>query len=163
MSQILLHVKNVLLETQNHSNEGIISGDGQWTSKIMADLTRIGYDCDYWVHSKPNTVDPTIIEWLYDMTWYSSSDPTGLEMNSLELILECEWNPKNAEIKYDFYKVLQGKARNKVFIFQSKNPKEKLEHFVSVITNSSFFSPNESFLLACWNDDSGFVFSEIPC
>jgi hypothetical protein len=134
-------------------------GDKSWTSAIMASLTELAYvKYNFWVCSTPNSYDDTINEWLYDMTWYDSHDEKGKDIKTIHLILESEWNWGFGELSYDFYKLLQGRAEHRVFIFQSKDIEDTMSKFEAIIEKSYISKNGDRFILAGWNDDVGFIF-----
>lgn len=94
-------------------------GDSAWTSHIKEIIGDLGlsaeFNCQVAIGGFPNKYEP---EWLYDIVWYEEDDRDRLK--KLKLIAECEWKKDYREIKYDFEKILVGRAERRLFICQSK-------------------------------------------
>ena len=153
--QIIATIEKVAddLVKQNKRN------DGSWTNEIMTALTGLAYEkYNYWVCSKPNAYDDTINEWLYGMTWYESFDDKGHDLKTIHLILESEWKWDFGELKYDFNKLLQGRARHRVFIYQSIDIEDTMSKLESLIEKSTISEKDDRYILAGWNDEDGFEF-----
>lgn len=156
--QITHQVEDVIKTTAETLLAQKITQDKVWTEKIMSNLTRAAYDRNLWVCARPNEVDDTIKEWLYDMTWYTAFDEKGYEMQSIPLILESEWNISIDEIKADFYKLVQGRADLRVMLFQAFDVHETIDTLEEMVTNCPIALPGDNYLFAGWNNINGFTF-----
>ena len=110
---------------------------------------------DYLVASKTEGSDNS--EWLYDLVWYSEN---GFGLDKVALIVESEW--KNASkkdnyywnVKYDFEKLLLGRASHRLAIFEGNNSDEisQIQHKLKeIISNSKITTINDRYMFAAWN------------
>jgi hypothetical protein len=132
-----------------------------WTRSLMNELYELAnehFHLRVWTGSN-NDYDPTTNEWLYDMVWYESFDERGLEIKSIHMIMESEWNRSLEAIKYDFYKLLQGRAKLRVMLFQANDVSLVIQQLVGIIQQSSISENGDKYLLVGWNDDDGFSFT----
>jgi len=153
-------IKETFIKVSDDLVNRRITGDGPWTSAIKTALTELAYNepYNYWVWANKNNCDDTINEWLYDMTWSESYDNKGQDFKTIHLILESEWNRNFLEIKYDFYKLLQGRAKHRVFLFQSSDVERIMNDLEEIIEKSIIAEKSDRYLLAGWNDNYGFTF-----
>lgn len=151
-------IQDFLLKTSEKLVKEAIQNDRAWTHEIKIGLTKIAYEHNYRVYTHRNDFDDTVNEWLYDMTWYEAYDEKGYDIKSIPLILESEWKRSFEEIKYDFYKLIQGRADLRVFIFQAANVDGTMNQLVEIIDKSSISQAKDKYLLAGWHDYDGFTF-----
>ncbi|WP_105190529.1 hypothetical protein [Pseudoalteromonas sp. T1lg48] len=89
-------------------------------------------------------------EWLYDFTLWEFS---GKNLIGIPLVAEIEMSDsKSGGLVYDFNKLLQSDADNKVFIFQQKSKSgfcEILKDIEAAIKNYAHKVPSE-YLVSCW-------------
>src|SRR5690606_6416928 len=103
--------KSVVTDVGQTNVAGKVTSDYLWTRNIKTGLTKMAYETfklDVW--SEPNDHDNTVNEWLYDFVMYEKAEGTKWDIKKIHLILESEWNSSHDEIKYDFYKLLQGRS-----------------------------------------------------
>jgi hypothetical protein len=89
---------------------------------------------------------------MYDLLWYDNHPDGQFKgiLKSIPLILECEWG---SSVTYDFEKLLMGKAKYKVMVFQASG-KHMLDHFERMKSGIEAFgggSVGETYLLACFD------------
>lgn len=101
-------------------------------------------------------------EWLLDLHWYSEgAEPYSIE--TLQLAVECEWNPKRkgdskvpySGIKYDFQKLVVTNAKLRLMIFKIKRNEDLLalsNYFENVISNYKHIENNAQFLFVAFDD-----------
>jgi hypothetical protein len=144
-------VKLIASETKN---------DNAWTRAIKNQLTELAYETyDYNVWTSPNDFDDTTSEYLYDMVWYEHLDGHINDINLVHLVLESEWKRDFSEIKYDFYKLTQARAKYRVMIFQSNDIQSVFDNLCNIVDTSRMTEVGDRYLLAGWNDYEGFRFS----
>jgi hypothetical protein len=126
-------------------------GERKWTHAVKMSLGNLGTNLHYRVCAGgDNGFDS---EWLYDLLWYTENELGQLEQ--IPLILESEWNRSYFEIKKDFEKLLLGKARYKIMIFQAVGNKKE-EYFSklkSAIETYNAAPSGETYILACFDQD----------
>jgi len=152
-------VQNILNQTADQLFEKGVKDNTHWTRDIKTALAKLAwekYGFLVWT-GKNNDFDDTN-EWLYDMVWYDSFDEKGFEIKNIYLILESEWDKSLREIKYDFYKLIQGRANIRVMIFQSDKVDNTFNELVKTIQSSPISQVGDKYLLVGWNDDYGFTF-----
>jgi len=90
----------------------------EWTVEVKRTLGSLGKEKGYKVcGSIPDEdFEP---EWLYDLLWYTYDSEQNL--TNIQLILEMEWATEFDEIKWDFEKLITGRADQRVMIFQTNN------------------------------------------
>jgi hypothetical protein len=93
--------------------QGQGNGPGVWTRQIINDFKRLGFQWGYWVCPDPHN---STSAWLCDFCWYRNNEHH--ELAEVPLVLESEWSHKWKEIRHDFEKLHQAKARFKVMIFE---------------------------------------------
>jgi hypothetical protein len=143
-------VKLIASETKN---------DNAWTRAIKNQLTELAYETyNYNVWTNPNDYEPTTSEYLYDMVWYEHLDGHINDINLVHLVLESEWKSDFSEIKYDFYKLTQARAKYRVMIFQSNNLQSVFDSLCNIVDTSRMTEVGDRYLLAGWNDNEGFKF-----
>lgn len=89
-------------------------------------------------------------EWLYDLTAYSNR--SGY-LEKVELVMESEWIKASEELKFDFEKLLQAKARIKLFVFETKPNQlnDVLSELKKGIGMYPYGFPGETYILAVWS------------
>lgn len=143
-------VKLIASETKN---------DKAWTRAIKNQLTELAYESyNYNVWTSPNDYDDTTSEYLYDMVWYEHIDGHKNDINLVHLVLESEWKRDFSEIKYDFYKLTQARAKYRVMIFQSNDIQSVFDNLCNIVDTSRMTEVGDRYLLAGWNDNDGFRF-----
>lgn len=151
-NQIEKRVLDVLEQVRVQLWENNITDRQTWTGFIKSHLTEIAYEeYQYRVHASSNEVDPAIEEWLFDLVWYSPINNENIyDKKAIHLILESEWNGQIEFLKYDFYKLLIGRAENRVFIFESQNVQNTMDILQDIVNQSSITQKGDSYLLAGW-------------
>jgi hypothetical protein len=90
-------------------------GDKDWTRELFKELGRLGESKGFSVccsgHGEP--------EWLYDLVWLKREEGVIIDV---PLILESEWSGRSKIIR-DFEKLLLGRARHRVMVFQHATSK----------------------------------------
>jgi len=77
----------------------------------------------------------------------------GKHVRDVNLILECEWDQRCQSVKDDFPKLVLGRAKIRVFIFQRKDPSEfesTKEWLLDEINGSAVTQQGDKYLFACW-------------
>jgi hypothetical protein len=92
------------------------------------------------------------------MVWYEHLDGHINDINLVHMVLESEWKKDFSEIKYDFYKLTQARAKYRVMIFQSNNLQSIFDSLCSIVDTSRMTEVGDRYLLAGWNDNDGFRF-----
>jgi hypothetical protein len=131
-------------------------GDRVWTKAVFKSLADLGVTLKYQICSSSSDGEFDG-GWLYDLIWYEND--TNGQLKSVPLILESEWHKAYDRIKYDFEKLLVGRARYKVIIFQASG-KRMLEYFKMMKSGiKAFRGPHfdERYLLVCF-DETRWVF-----
>lgn len=115
--------------------------------KSLAELgEQLGYDiCSSSCHREYSG------GWLYDLIWYTNDKSN--QLSSLPLIVECEWRKKYDAIKYDFEKLLVGKAKYKIMLFQATGDKiweyvDKMKAGIDAFGGCK----NEVYILVCFDE-----------
>ena len=126
-------------------------GDATWTKSIFKALSVLGVELGYSICSSSHDGEYDG-GWLYDLIWYQN-DEAG-QLITLPLILESEWHRSYERIKFDFEKLLAGRAKYKVMIFQASGDKkreylDKLELGIKAFQGGG---GNETYLLACFDE-----------
>jgi hypothetical protein len=123
--------------------------DGAWTKAVFKSLSELGESLGYDICSSSSAGEYDA-GWLYDLIWYEN-DAHG-QLKDVSLILESEWHLRYDRIKYDFEKLLVGRAKFKVMIFQASEEK-MVEYFGMMKKGIKAFegsSGDEYYLLACF-------------
>jgi hypothetical protein len=160
------YFENVVEDTlinvsSNLVNKGVKT-DKPWTKAIQLALTSVAYDqFDLCVYTNKNERDQNINAWLYDLVMYEADDEYCKEIRTINLIMECEWNKSFEEIKYDFYKLIQGRAAHRLLIFQSDNVDNTLNELEKIINFSTIAQKDDRFLLCGWDNNDGFTFRPV--
>ena len=92
--------------------------DREWTVAVKKTLGDLGKELGYDVCAS----DPKgrfEQEWLFDLIWFRLDHDENLK--DLSLIMEMEWAMSFDEIKWDFEKLMVGRAGHRVLIFQAAN------------------------------------------
>lgn len=158
---MLKNITTALSETSNQASTGSLRGYGNFTQAFMESLTKLAYDeYKYNVYTHANRIDKTMNEWLYDMVWYTPEPESLFHVKEIHLVVESEWSTGKNQMEYDFYKLIQARAKHRLFIFQAKEVEERIAYFKNLVKNSTIAEDGDSYLFACWNDVTGFTFSE---
>lgn len=118
------------------------------TNRVLDYWRKAGIDRGYVVYDPKGKSNG---QWGYltDLCW--KHEPVGRGKVWVELALESEWKRTWFELLRDFYKLLDIKARYKVFIFCAPH-KDVDEHFdwlAGEIRKAKFNFPYEHYLLLC--------------
>ena len=130
-------------------------GRANSTVAIKRALTDLGCASGYDVC--PDDCDP---QWLYDLVWYRNDDG---RLKRVGLVLESEWDRHWGGIKYDFEKLLVAKAPLKVMVFDGtqEGVPELWELMEGSIRSYEAVPTGERYILAGWDDDTGFAFKTV--
>jgi len=94
------------------------NSDREWTVAVKRTLGALGRERGWEVcASDPRKRFES--EWLFDLIWYAYNHDSHLQ--KIPLILEMEWNLSFDEIKWDFEKLMTGRADHRVLIFHAAN------------------------------------------
>jgi hypothetical protein len=129
------------------------ASDPAWTKAVKIAMGDLGasFDLEICTAGVPERPEWDK-EWLYDLTWYRGNG--GLLR--LPLIMESEWKRDYENIRWDFEKLLVGRARFKVMVFQARDAllaEEHLARLKAAIEKYQGSKGGESYLLACLNED----------
>ena len=126
--------------------------DKEWTRQIKMRIGKLGEDLSNKV-AIGGFGDDFEREWLYDIVWYREDDQSRLL--GLHLIVESEWDKNYKGIKYDFEKLLVGKADLRMMICQARESEIEvlLKKFVEAI-NTHLGIPGERYFFAILNYDT---------
>ena len=110
--------------------------DSKWTEMIKRSLGALAERDGYEVRT--TTSDKRYAgEWLYDFTALET-DSEG-NILSIALALESEGNTSFEEISYDFDKLIQAKAKQKVMIFQQRKKSDVISIFERLEARANAF------------------------
>ena len=128
------------LRDRNHSNR-------EWTQECLGALAKLGESKGFKAAPCPHCGEHG---WLYDLIWWK--DNHG-DFEDLILAAEFEWNSSERFIRYDFRKLVQARARIKLFISDSLNCElcKKLKADVDRFAQN--FNDGE-YLFAMYNGDT---------
>jgi len=117
------------------------NGNRAWTKEVLGTFRKIGKERKWLVW--PN--------WLYDLICYST-DNAG-RLTNLHLVLECEWDLRLGEIKWDFEKLLVSKASLKVLVCQASDENGTHAVFAMAKNGIKAFkkSGSEIYIIAVYN------------
>jgi hypothetical protein len=92
--------------------------DRDWTIAVKKTLGDLGKERGYEVCASDSKkrFEP---EWLFDLIWYIYDHDGHLQ--NIPLILEMEWALSFDEVKWDFEKLVTGRADHRILIFQAAN------------------------------------------
>jgi hypothetical protein len=147
-------IRSAICSIPSQLSTGI--GNRAWTKAIFKSLADLGVKLKYEICSSSSDGEFDG-GWLYDVIWYEN-DANG-QLKSVPLIVESEWHRRYDQIKYDFEKLLVGRAKYKVMIFQASG-EQMLEYFKKMKSGIEAFqsaSAGEIYLLACF-DETRWVF-----
>src|SRR3954453_2659119 len=105
--------------------------DKLWTEKLIVALGHLvhkkeycvcGKECKHYGHG----------EWLYDLVWLQNSN--GFVVDA-PLILESRWLIGYKNISEDFEKLLLGRARHRVMVFQQKEAEGIFNRLLEEVRN----------------------------
>lgn len=135
-------------------------GDKVWTKAVFKALSLLGEELGYTICSSASDGEYEG-GWLYDLIWYRNNEAG--QLLEVPLILESEWHRSYERIKYDFEKLLAGRAKYKIIVFQAKRDKkdeylQKLQMGVKAFQGGG---GNETYLLACF-DETKWKFEILP-
>jgi hypothetical protein len=123
-----------------------------WTIRIMELIGGLGCDNGYEVCGAGFDS-----QWLYDLVWYKNDEKKMLE--SVQLVLESEWNTSLEAIKYDFEKLLIANAEMKVMICEAKSSdmlNKLFEYFENAIKGYRLGKSGERYLIAILDENWDF-------
>ncbi len=150
------------------------------TRLVKKELVKLGHSLNYKVYANGLSKDDleevnhqfVNREWLFDLHWYTEGKGQ-YTIESLPLVVECEWNPKRkgestklyGGIKYDFQKLVVSNAVLRVMIFIFKKEEELItlgNYFEFVINNYHHLKVEDKFLFIAYNADiNGFYYREM--
>ena len=88
-------------------------------------------------------------EWLWDMVWIRLRNGDWDHMVDIPLILESEWSVIPWQRDMDFQKLLAGRARHRVMVFQNELP-ERIDaivaRWVEWVRNYALTQPGDRYL-----------------
>ena len=112
--QLVEKIKERVRKTAEDLVERAITSNKEWTKACLCSMVELGVSEHFDVSPNPITKQA---EWLYDMIWCKAEEKEGAwRMIDVVLALESEWSRYLSEIRYDFQKLIQAKARIKVLI-----------------------------------------------
>jgi hypothetical protein len=132
---------------------------GEWTLRILTELTRLGRGYGFKVRGARPKEDDFEAGWLWDQTWadirgWSKEDRSDGQLVNLPLVLESEWDISfEREILWDFQKLFIARADLRVMIFEQNTEKDAfqcLNRMKDAIKNFSATQIGDRYLLACW-------------
>jgi len=138
------------LSDAHHTNE-------EWTTAIFSDLHRYAYGLGLRVWTKPNEVDTTTNEWLYDFV--ISEGLTPQDIDRVLVALECAWDCPFCKMKCDFLKLVQSRSMLRVMIFQSDDAEKTTNDLIEIVEVSRMSVPGDQYLFVRWSDHDGFAFT----
>jgi hypothetical protein len=132
-----------------------------WTKAIKKRLGKLGL-------SKFNSSPCTSVKekdfegaWLYDLVWYISKSSRDNTIKNIPLIVEIEWDMKFNGIRYDFDKLIIGRAELRVLIYQAKN-KETIDKFnnelIKRIKSFKYSMKGDRYLFIAFNWEGGVIY-----
>lgn len=129
-----------------------------WTNGIKSILYKVGKKNNFLVAAS-GIEQKDCGEWLYDLVWYTYGQ--GF-LEDVHLIVESEWCKNIEAIQEDFEKLLVGKARHRLMIFQT-NILQTIEKYIdelnSIVDKSNLSIFGDRFLYAVYNkEDQTFYF-----
>jgi hypothetical protein len=89
--------------------------DREWTNQLISKFAERGKLLKYSVCATGHNG-----EWLYDLVWLNRQGGTKSPITDIPLILESEWGRRSL-ILGDFEKLLVGRARHRVMVFQESS------------------------------------------
>lgn len=86
-------------------------------------------------------------EYLVDLCWWKGREPGSQYW--LELALESEWQPNHDEIDHDFYKLIDLKARLKVWVcsWGARQMQVRQQELCEAVAGAMFRLPEEEYLI----------------
>jgi hypothetical protein len=151
LQQTEVEIKNILdgisLDWRNGSDE--LQGDKKWTIRVKKLIGDLGDKLGYKVCT--SGFDCYHGEWLYDLVWFLNNENGRL--NSIPLVLECEWKRGLGDIQYDFEKLLLANSQFKVMICQANNNISVLkDYFHNAVKDYNALKKGERFFIAILDD-----------
>ena len=124
------------------------ASDKRWTTRLKADLSKLGTANGYLVYASDVT-ETDGGEWLYDVCWLRYEEDDIVE---IALAVESEWLG-GRNILEDFQKLCQSRAGLRLMVFQVPRPGEYarvLSVLLQQIQRFSFSQPDDQYILSCW-------------
>jgi hypothetical protein len=126
----------------------------EWTVAVKNILGRLGQDLGYQVQASvpKGDFEP---EWLFDLIWYTYDSQENFE--NVQLIAEVEWLKGYLDVKYDFEKLVAGRADLRVFVFQASNPntiEDYIRRFIKNIASFKYSLKGDRYLFAGFDQKS---------
>ncbi|MFL9836137.1 hypothetical protein ABS768_01425 [Flavobacterium sp. ST-75] len=127
-----------------------LKGDKNWTYRIKQLISGLGETYGYQVCT--SGFDGYSREWLYDLVWFKSNAENSLQ--TVPLVMECEWNRNFKEIKYDFEKLLLSNSDYRLMICQTNtnNLFELKSYFKNAVQGYELLKQGDRFLVAILDD-----------
>lgn len=151
--RIELQIQSALEAVARLNKEHPLGDDPAWTKAVKEELASVGRQLGWCIAaSAPDSNHRS--EWLYDMVWYQL-DGSG-HMTDILLVAECEWNIKEAEIKYDFDKLLLARSTYRLMIFQSGSEAKVVDLLRKMrlwVLKYHRTNPGDRYLFAGWAAD----------
>jgi hypothetical protein len=138
------------LDGLNAQLTGRSACDKTWTKEIKSKLVSIGNKKKLSCYAS-GVAGVTSGEWLYDLCWLHYSDETNI--GRIELAMESEWRLSFKEVRDDFVKLVQARARLRLMIWQSKNTgefKNELDALIKQIHAFDDSQHGDAYLFSCW-------------
>lgn len=144
--KIIKTLEAFLLEATNEK----LLGDRVWTKSLTEKIGDLGIELGYKVAAR-GFQEKYERDWLYDIVWYIEDEEKRLQR--VPLIVESEW--VKSGIKYDFEKLLVGKAERRLMICQARKKDiddlfEKLKNAVNAFQGNT----GDRFLIAILDSNS---------
>lgn len=126
-----------------------------WTMGVKVILGEMGEEngCDICASGFPERFEHG---WLYDLIWYREDE--NRRLIDIPLIVESEWNPDKLHIKYDFEKLIIGRAALRLMIFycyKQDVANEIIDGFKKTINGFSMSQTGDRYLFAPLVEDTG--------
>jgi hypothetical protein len=146
------------LDEVNSQLKGQASSDTDWTRKIKSKLVSLGKHKGFSCYA--SGVDGVSSgEWLYDLCWLSYADE--ISIGRIELAMESEWLLSLKEIRDDFVKLVQARARLRLMIWQSQNAVDfeaELDALKDQVRLFEDSQDGDAYVFSCWiADDQQFA------
>ena len=148
VDELIEGIKVCLADAARHLAEEGRMSNREWTKACLGKLSSLGED-RYGYQAAPCSRCGEH-GWLYDLIWWEGEDGS---MTDLILALESEWSWSAREVRYDFQKLVQARARIKVLISDALS----FEECGVLISDINNFKQNENdgvYLFAMYNGDS---------
>ena len=137
-------IENCLCDVAKElTDEGRMSNK-DWTQECLGKLAELGEKNGYHAATCSRCGDH---EWLYDLIWWKGEDGG---MTDLILALESEWSPSFRDVRYDFQKLVQARARIKVLISDAMSIEDR-QILISDIDNFALDDNDGVYLFVMYN------------